>query len=90
MATPLRIKSIEASLADSEEKGRSLKRSLKTFDIAAMGIAVAVGNVDAHVTAPAAQAVDPGQMVAIMGTSTCHVMNADVLREVVRTIEVPR
>jgi len=40
------------------------------------GIAVAVGNVDAHVTAPAAQAVEPGQMVAIMGTSTCHVMNA--------------
>lgn len=46
------------------------------------GIAVAVGNVDAHVTAPAAQAVEPGQMVAIMGTSTCHVMSADILREV--------
>jgi L-ribulokinase len=46
------------------------------------GIAVAVGNVDAHVTAPAAQAVGAGQMVAIMGTSTCHVMNGDVLREV--------
>ncbi|MGV8886402.1 MAG: ribulokinase [Microbacteriaceae bacterium] len=46
------------------------------------GIAVAVGNVDAHVTAPAAQAVEPGQMVAIMGTSTCHVMNSDVLVEV--------
>ncbi|CUR58375.1 L-ribulokinase [metagenome] len=46
------------------------------------GIAVAVGNVDAHVTAPAAQAVEAGQMVAIMGTSTCHVMSADVLREV--------
>ncbi|MDH2412861.1 ribulokinase [Nocardioides sp. CER19] len=46
------------------------------------GIAVAVGNVDAHVTAPAAQAVEAGQMVAIMGTSTCHVMNGDVLREV--------
>ncbi|SEF14029.1 ribulokinase [Jiangella alba] len=46
------------------------------------GIAVAVGNVDAHVTAPAAQAVEPGQLVAIMGTSTCHVMNGDVLREV--------
>ncbi len=46
------------------------------------GIAVAVGNVDAHVTAPAAQAVGPGQMVAIMGTSTCHVMSASVLREV--------
>ncbi|MET0766754.1 MAG: ribulokinase, partial [Aeromicrobium sp.] len=46
------------------------------------GIAVAVGNVDAHVSAPAAQAVDHGQMVAIMGTSTCHVVSAGVLREV--------
>ncbi|MGR0160436.1 ribulokinase [Paenarthrobacter nitroguajacolicus] len=46
------------------------------------GIAVAVGNVDAHVSAPAANAVEPGQLVAIMGTSTCHVMNGDVLREV--------
>lgn len=46
------------------------------------GIAVAVGNVDAHVTAPAAQATGPGEMVAIMGTSTCHVMSAEVLREV--------
>jgi ribulose kinase len=31
--------------------------------------------VDAHVTAPAAKAIEPGKMVAIMGTSTCHVMN---------------
>ena len=46
------------------------------------GIAVAVGNVDAHVTAPAALATRPGQMVAIMGTSTCHVMSSDVLTEV--------
>jgi len=46
------------------------------------GIAVAVGNVDAHVTAPAANAVDPGQLVAIMGTSTCHVLNGAELHEV--------
>ncbi len=46
------------------------------------GIAVAVGNVDAHVTAPAAKATNPGQMVAIMGTSTCHVMNHDSITEV--------
>jgi L-ribulokinase len=46
------------------------------------GIAVAVGNIDAHVTAPAARAVDPGQMLMIMGTSTCHVMNAEQLAEV--------
>src|SRR6202035_2701753 len=37
------------------------------------GIAVAVGNVDAHVTLPAAGSCAPGTMVAIMGTSTCHV-----------------
>jgi L-ribulokinase len=46
------------------------------------GIAVAVGNVDAHVTAPAAQAIEPGHLVAIMGTSTCHVMNGERLAEV--------
>ncbi len=46
------------------------------------GIAVAVGNVDAHVSAPAANAIAPGQMVAITGTSTCHVMNGSELREV--------
>ena len=46
------------------------------------GIAVAVGNVDAHVTAPAARAVEPGQLLAIMGTSTCHVMNGARLAEV--------
>jgi L-ribulokinase len=47
-----------------------------------VGVAVAVGNVDAHVTAPAAQAVEPGRLVAIMGTSTCHVLNGAELREV--------
>ncbi len=46
------------------------------------GIAVAVGNVDAHVSAAAAQAVEPGQMVAIMGTSTCHVVNGADRRDV--------
>ncbi|WP_232668138.1 ribulokinase [Pseudonocardia sp. TRM90224] len=46
------------------------------------GIAVAVGNVDAHVTVPAANALESGQLVAIMGTSTCHVMVADRLAQV--------
>ncbi|HEY3956526.1 MAG TPA: ribulokinase [Streptosporangiaceae bacterium] len=46
------------------------------------GIAVAAGNVDAHVTAPAAGGIAPGQMVAITGTSTCHVMNSGTLAEV--------
>jgi L-ribulokinase len=46
------------------------------------GITVAAGNVDAHVTAAAADATRPGQLVAIMGTSTCHVMSSDQLAEV--------
>ena len=46
------------------------------------GIAVAVGNVDAHVTVPACGTVQPGTLVAIMGTSTCHVMNGGTLAEV--------
>ncbi|MEU8083011.1 ribulokinase [Micromonospora sp. NPDC049101] len=46
------------------------------------GIAVAVGNVDAHVTAASAQAVQPGRLVAIMGTSTCHVVNGAAVAEV--------
>jgi L-ribulokinase len=46
------------------------------------GIAVAVGNVDAHVTSAAARALDEGQMVAIMGTSTCHVVNSHEIKVV--------
>jgi L-ribulokinase len=47
------------------------------------GIAVAVGNVDAHVTAPAARAIEPGQLLLVMGTSTCHMINGE------RPAEVP-
>ncbi|HEY2552375.1 MAG TPA: ribulokinase [Streptosporangiaceae bacterium] len=46
------------------------------------GIAVAAGNVDAHVTPPAAGITGAGPMVAIMGTSTCHVLNGTGLAEV--------
>lgn len=38
------------------------------------GTAVAVANVDAHVSVPAASVVDVGQMVIIMGTSNCHMV----------------
>jgi L-ribulokinase len=41
------------------------------------GIAVAVANVDAHVSAPAATVTGVGTLVAIMGTSTCHIVLSD-------------
>ena len=43
------------------------------------GTAVAVANVDAHVSVPAATVTEPGTMVAIMGTSICHVLLGDEL-----------
>ncbi len=46
------------------------------------GIAVAVANVDAHVTAPAVKATDPGVMVMVMGTSCCHILSSTQLGEV--------
>lgn len=38
------------------------------------GIAVAVGNVDAHAAVPAVGVVTPGKLVMAMGTSICHMI----------------
>jgi L-ribulokinase len=38
------------------------------------GTAVAVANVDAHVSVPATTVIEPGRMVMVMGTSTCHMV----------------
>ena len=46
------------------------------------GTAVAVANVDAHVTVPVTGSTAPGTMVMIMGTSTCHVVIGETLADV--------
>ncbi len=38
------------------------------------GTAVAVANVDAHVSVPATTVTEPGRMVIVMGTSNCHMV----------------
>jgi L-ribulokinase len=38
------------------------------------GTAVAISNVDAHVAVPAVGITEPGKMLMIMGTSTCHMV----------------
>ena len=73
---------LEHTIGQLGDRAGSLSARAAAWTGLPEGIAVAVGNVDAHVSAPAAQAVEPGQMVAIMGTSTCHVMNATELHEV--------
>lgn len=40
----------------------------------APGTPVAVGNIDAHVAVPACRVTEPGDLVMIMGTSTCHLL----------------
>jgi L-ribulokinase len=73
---------IERPIAPLGERVGSLTAEAARWTGLVPGIAVCAGNVDAHVTAPAADAIEPGQMVAIMGTSTCHIMSSDRLREV--------
>ena len=73
---------VEHPIADLGTRAGGLTAEAAGWTGLPEGIAVAVGNVDAHVTAPAAQATRPGQLVAIMGTSTCHVVSDDALHEV--------
>jgi L-ribulokinase len=45
-------------------------------------VVVAVGNIDAHVTAPAVEAVEPGQLTGILGTSVCWVVSGNDYKDV--------
>jgi L-ribulokinase len=47
-----------------------------------VGTAVAVANVDAHVTVPAVTVTGPGRMVMIMGTSICHMLLGEQVQPV--------
>jgi L-ribulokinase len=64
-----------------ERAGRLTAQAASWTDLP-VGIPVAAGNVDAHVTAAAGNAITPGQLVAIMGTSTCHIVNGSGFFEV--------
>ena len=46
------------------------------------GTAVAVANVDAHVSVPAVTVTRPGTLVAIMGTSICHIVLSDTAPDI--------
>ncbi|MEU4678870.1 ribulokinase [Micromonospora sp. NPDC023737] len=76
------VQKIDGPLAALGERAGGLTAQAAAWTGLPEGIAVAVGNVDAHVTAAAAQALEPGRLVAIMGTSTCHVVNGTELAEV--------
>jgi L-ribulokinase len=76
------VDKLSPAIAQLGARAGSLTAQAAAWTGLSEGIAVAVGNVDAHVTAPAAGVSEPGRMVAIMGTSTCHVMLGEDLVEV--------
>jgi L-ribulokinase len=65
------------------DRAGGLTRQAAAWTSLKEGTAVAIGNVDAHVTVPAATVVEPGRMVMIMGTSICHM----VLGEQTKVVE---
>ncbi|RUL92301.1 MULTISPECIES: ribulokinase [Micromonospora] len=69
------VTKLDGPLMPLADKAGELTAAAAAWTGLPQGIAVAVGNVDAHVTAASAQALAPGRLVAIMGTSTCHVVN---------------
>ncbi|RKY87746.1 ribulokinase [candidate division KSB1 bacterium] len=56
-----------------EKAGELTEKMAKSMGLLP-GTPVAVGNVDAHVSVPAATVTEPGKMVMIMGTSICHMI----------------
>jgi L-ribulokinase len=76
------VEKLEHPLSALGDRAGGLTEEAAAWTGLPAGTAVAVANVDAHVTAAAVKALVPGRMVAVMGTSTCHVVNGTTLAEV--------
>ena len=64
------------------EKAGGLTAQAADWTLLKEGTAVAIANVDAHVSVPAATVTEPGRMVMIMGTSICHMLLGEEERRV--------
>lgn len=73
---------LEAPVGQLGDKAGELTAEAAAWTGLKAGIPVAVGNIDAHVTAPACQAVENGQLTAILGTSSVYVVSGADLVEV--------
>ncbi|MGC5629087.1 ribulokinase [Georgenia sp. Z1344] len=71
-----------APVAALASKAGELNEEFASLMGLAAGTAVAVGNIDAHVTAAAVKAVEAGQLTAILGTSAVYVVSGPDLVEV--------
>jgi L-ribulokinase len=64
------------------DKAGGLTAQAAEWTLLKEGTAVAIANVDAHVSVPAATVTEPGRMVMIMGTSICHMVLGEKERRV--------
>lgn len=69
-------------IASIGEKAGELSEEAAAWTGLAPGTAVAVANVDAHVSVPAVTVTEPGRMVMVMGTSTCHLVLGETSEQV--------
>lgn len=63
-------------------KAGSLTKEMADLTGLPEGIAVSVGNIDAHASVPAMGVTEPGKMVMVMGTSICHIVLGTEEKEV--------
>ncbi|MGB2567259.1 ribulokinase [Micromonospora citrea] len=81
-ALPGLLPKVDGPLAPAGARAGTLTAEAAGWTGLPEGTPVAVGAIDAHVTAAAARSVAPGRMLAVLGTSTCLIMNADACHEV--------
>lgn len=74
---PLTETKLRGSIAALGSKAGELNAAMAEAMGLSPGIAVAVGNVDAHAAVPAVGVVTPGKLVMAMGTSICHLLLSD-------------
>jgi L-ribulokinase len=68
---------LRGSIAPLGSKAGELTERMAAMMGLRPGIAVAVGNIDAHAMVPASGVVTPGKLLMAMGTSTCHLLLSD-------------
>lgn len=65
---------LQRDIRDLGDRAGGITQEASEWTGLLVGTAVAIANVDAHVAAPASTVIEPGRMVMIMGTSTCHIV----------------
>ncbi|TWU02639.1 ribulokinase [Stieleria varia] len=77
LAEAVRRKMPGRMLSPGEKAGELTEKMAERFGLPA-GIAVSAATIDAHSAVPGVGAAEPGTLVMVMGTSSCHMLNATI------------